>query len=68
MIALNWTGKVDSWWRWVLWHCSYCVCKCDELTDDSDRFWSLAPAVADTAANKVWPAPALPSTALRCRW
>ena len=60
--------KVDSWWRWVLWHCSYCVCKCDELTDDSDRFWSLAPAVADTAANKVWPANALHSTALRCRW
>ena len=21
--------KVDSWWRWLVWHCSYCVCKCD---------------------------------------
>ena len=30
--------KVDSWWRWVFWHCSYCLCKCEEINDDSDRF------------------------------
>ena len=30
--------KVDSWWRWIFWHCSYCLCKCDEITDDSHRF------------------------------
>ena len=29
--------KVDSWWRWLLWHCSYCLCKCDEQGPDSDR-------------------------------
>ena len=29
--------KVDSWWRWVFWHCSYCLCKCEEINDDSDR-------------------------------
>ncbi|KRT84564.1 hypothetical protein AMK59_354, partial [Oryctes borbonicus] len=22
--------KVDSWWRWLFWHCSYCMCLCDE--------------------------------------
>jgi len=43
--------KVDSWWRWVFWHCSYCLCKCEEINDDSDRYWSLVPAVADTANN-----------------
>ena len=47
--------KVDSWWRWVFWHCSYCLCKCEEVTDDSDRYWSLVPAVADTANNMVRP-------------
>jgi len=45
--------KVDSWWRWIFWHCSYCLCKCDEVTEDSDRFWSLQPAQADTDQNKI---------------
>ena len=45
--------KVDSWWRYIFWHCSYCLCKCDEVTEDSDRFWSLQPAQADTQQNKV---------------
>eukprot|EP00092_Neocalanus_flemingeri_P000983 GFUD01001050.1.p1 GENE.GFUD01001050.1~~GFUD01001050.1.p1 ORF type:complete len:584 (-),score=158.50 GFUD01001050.1:171-1853(-) len=45
--------KVDSWWRWIFWHCSYCLCKCDEVTEDSDRFWSLQPAQADTSTNKI---------------
>jgi len=45
--------KVDSWWRWVFWHCSYCLCKCDQMTEDSHRFWSLLPATADTQNNKV---------------
>jgi len=45
--------KVDSWWRWVFWHCSYCLCKCEEISDDSDRYWSLVPAEADTANNMV---------------
>ncbi len=30
--------KVDSWWRWLVWHCSYCVCKCDQQGPDSDRY------------------------------
>merc|ERR1712013_750934 len=45
--------KVDSWWRYIFWHCSYCLCKCDEVTEDSDRFWSLQPAQADTKQNKI---------------
>jgi len=45
--------KVDSWWRWLFWHCSYCLCKCDEVTDDSHRYWSLLEAVSNTTNNKV---------------
>jgi len=45
--------KVDSWWRYLFWHCSYCFCKCDEITEDSDRYWSLEPALADTMQNKI---------------
>jgi len=45
--------KVDSWWRYIFWHCSYCLCKCDEITEDSHRFWSLKPVVADKDANMI---------------
>jgi len=45
--------KVDSWWRWVFWHCSYCLCKCDEITEQSERYWSLEPAVADLDQGRV---------------
>ena len=45
--------KVDSWWRYVFWHCSYCLCKCDEPSEESDRYWSLLPAQADSANNMV---------------
>ena len=30
--------KVDSWWRWLFFHCSYCLCKCDAPGPTSDRF------------------------------
>jgi hypothetical protein len=39
--------KVDSWWRYVFWHCSYCFCKCDEITELSERYWSLVGSEAD---------------------
>ena len=45
--------KVDSWWRYVFWHCSYCLCKCEEIGDHSARYWSLVPAVSDTDNNMV---------------
>jgi len=39
--------KVDSWWRYIFWHCSYCFCKCDEITERSERYWSLLSSEAD---------------------
>merc|ERR1719167_1850656 len=45
--------KVDSWWRWLFWHCSYCLCKCDEITESSERYWSLEPALADVDKGRV---------------
>ncbi|XP_068992863.1 uncharacterized protein orion isoform X4 [Neodiprion pinetum] len=47
------TTKVDSWWRWLFWHCSYCVCSCDQQDRDSDRFFNLRKVVADVESNKV---------------
>ncbi|XP_062525581.1 uncharacterized protein LOC101735738 isoform X4 [Bombyx mori] len=44
--------KVDSWWRWLFWHCSYCMCLCDDATD-SDRYFSLWDATSDVNNNKV---------------
>ncbi|KAK1133608.1 hypothetical protein K0M31_011408 [Melipona bicolor] len=45
--------KVDSWWRWLFWHCSYCFCYCDDNTINSDRYFSLRKVESDTANNKV---------------
>lgn len=47
------TSKVDSWWRWVFWHCSYCLCMCDEESAKSDRYFSLREAVSNITANHV---------------
>ncbi len=44
--------KVDSWWRF-LFHCSYCLCKCDAPGETSDRYWSLKPQVSNMTANMV---------------
>ncbi|KAJ8731650.1 hypothetical protein PYW07_004814 [Mythimna separata] len=44
--------KVDSWWRWLFWHCSYCMCLCDDATR-SDRYFSLREALADINNNKL---------------
>ncbi|XP_033321630.2 chemokine-like protein orion isoform X1 [Megalopta genalis] len=45
--------KVDSWWRWIFWHCSYCFCYCDNHNAKSDRYFSLHEVTSDTANNKV---------------
>jgi len=37
---------VNSWWRFP-YYCSYCMCKCDDMSETSERFWSLLPALAD---------------------
>ncbi|XP_032594744.1 uncharacterized protein LOC6566309 isoform X2 [Drosophila grimshawi] len=47
------TTKVDSWWRYLFWHCSYCFCLCDEQGIKSDRFFNLRESVADVKQNKV---------------
>ncbi|XP_013143942.1 PREDICTED: uncharacterized protein LOC106107598 isoform X3 [Papilio polytes] len=45
--------KVDSWWRWLFWHCSYCMCLCDEPGPKSDRYFSLWDSTSDVKNNKV---------------
>ncbi|KQS30547.1 uncharacterized protein LOC6551613 isoform X2 [Drosophila erecta] len=47
------TTKVDSWWRYLLWHCSYCFCLCDEEGLKSDRFFNLRDTIADVKRNRV---------------
>nr|CAD7587095.1 unnamed protein product [Timema genevievae] len=47
------TTKVDSWWRWLFWHCSYCFCLCDEQGPKSDRYFNLRPVKADLDNNMV---------------
>lgn len=45
--------KVDSWWRF-LYHCSYCLCLCDDgNSPSSDRYISLVPAISDIQNNMV---------------
>lgn len=43
---------MDSWWRF-LFHCSYCLCKCDAPGDHSDRYWSLLAQESDMANNMI---------------
>ncbi|XP_014242049.1 uncharacterized protein LOC106662462 [Cimex lectularius] len=46
--------KVDSWWRWLFWHCSYCFCFCDDPKDiRSHRFFNMREVTSDTTNNKV---------------
>ncbi|XP_044253043.1 uncharacterized protein LOC123004011 isoform X2 [Tribolium madens] len=47
------TSKVDSWWRWLFWHCSYCFCLCDEQGVNSDRYINLRASIADIQNNRV---------------
>ncbi|XP_066975576.1 uncharacterized protein [Macrobrachium rosenbergii] len=46
--------KVDSWYRWLLYHCSYCLCICDnEDLLTSERYISLAEVMSNTNDNMV---------------
>lgn len=47
------TTKVDSWWRWLFWHCSYCFCLCDEQGPMSDRYINMRSVLSDVENNKV---------------
>ncbi|XP_068201294.1 uncharacterized protein [Palaemon carinicauda] len=46
--------KVDSWYRWLLYHCSYCICICDnEGQQNSERYISLEEVMSNTNDNMV---------------
>ncbi|KAL5276193.1 hypothetical protein ACFFRR_001797 [Megaselia abdita] len=45
--------KVDSWWRYLFWHCSYCFCICDEKGPKSDRYFNLRETISDIDNNMV---------------
>lgn len=47
------SSKVDSWWRWLFWHCSYCLCICDEESSRSDRYFNLREVLTNTTTNRV---------------
>lgn len=47
------TTKVDSWWRWLFWHCSYCMCLCDETGMHSDRYINMRSVMSDMKSNMV---------------
>ncbi|XP_026816219.1 uncharacterized protein LOC113555852 isoform X2 [Rhopalosiphum maidis] len=47
------TSMVDSWWNFLIWHCSYCFCICDSTDSSSDRYFSLKPSVSNIKENKV---------------
>ncbi|XP_015118959.1 uncharacterized protein LOC107042423 isoform X2 [Diachasma alloeum] len=47
------TTKVDSWWRWLFWHCSYCMCYCDDHNSSSERYFNLREITSDVVNNKV---------------
>ncbi|XP_027850312.2 uncharacterized protein LOC114129706 isoform X2 [Aphis gossypii] len=47
------TSMVDSWWNFLIWHCSYCFCICDSNDAVSDRYFSLKPSLSDIKENKV---------------
>lgn len=47
------TTSVDSWWRWLFWHCSYCMCLCDDPGRNSDRYFNMRPATSDIKNNMV---------------
>ncbi|XP_022176915.1 uncharacterized protein LOC111038214 isoform X1 [Myzus persicae] len=47
------TSAVDSWWTFLVWHCSYCFCICDSNDSASDRYFSLRPSVSNVNENMV---------------
>lgn len=45
--------SVDSWWRYLFWHCSYCFCLCDDQGASSDRYINMRPTIANISHNYV---------------
>ncbi|XP_025418237.1 uncharacterized protein LOC112688982 isoform X2 [Sipha flava] len=46
-------SNVDSWWTFLVLHCSYCFCICDSNEPSSDRHFSLRPSLSNIDQNKV---------------
>ncbi|KAJ6649489.1 hypothetical protein Bhyg_04725 [Pseudolycoriella hygida] len=46
------TTSVTSWTRWFV-QCSNCFCLCDEMSEKTDRYFSLKEVVSDTASNSI---------------
>jgi Domain of unknown function (DUF4803) len=46
------TTEVDSWWRYLVYHCSYCFCHCDEESKQSDRFFNLRESLTNVTENR----------------
>lgn len=44
-------SKVDSWWRYLFWHCSYCMCTCDDHSANSDRYFNLRDVTSNINRN-----------------
>ena len=45
--------KVDSWWRWIFFHCTFCFCICDDEFGKTERYFSLREVTSDIVANKI---------------
>ncbi|KAG4078159.1 hypothetical protein HA402_002211 [Bradysia odoriphaga] len=45
--------EVESYLSIWMSYCSYCFCYCDADTENSDRYFSLRPAVSDISQNKI---------------
>ncbi|XP_073830143.1 uncharacterized protein isoform X2 [Musca autumnalis] len=45
---------VESWWRYLFWHCTYCFCLCDDqYSSKTDRYFNLRETLANVDENKV---------------
>ncbi|XP_013108765.1 uncharacterized protein LOC106088028 isoform X1 [Stomoxys calcitrans] len=46
--------SVDSWWRYLFWHCTYCFCLCDDqYSSKTDRYFNLRETLSNVNENKV---------------
>ncbi|XP_017130379.1 uncharacterized protein LOC108148044 isoform X2 [Drosophila elegans] len=45
--------NANSWNRWIIQECSYCLCLCDDQGIHSDRYFNLRPVFADVDRNRV---------------
>lgn len=43
--------SISSWTRWFV-QCSTCFCLCDEMSEKTERFFSLKDVLSDTSSNR----------------